>query len=72
MALHLDDGHDTEGNPRKLFALLEQNGFIVQVVKEDYDGRDIVNKTWGTRVRVCAKIPIPIKFYNQLLKTKHV
>jgi hypothetical protein len=42
MVLHLDAGHDTNGNPRRAYAGLDDRGAVLWAVDEGYLGREAV------------------------------
>jgi len=46
IALHLDAGHDRNGNPRRCFLVLGPDGSTVAVVDEGYRGRGAL-RAWA-------------------------
>ncbi len=39
MYQHLKAGHDNNGNPRRLYVIINSNGDITRVIDEDYSGQ---------------------------------
>lgn len=51
IAIHLDAGHTTNGNPRRVYVVLDEKAQIVDVIDEGYEGSARVTRVHG-------KIPI--------------
>lgn len=41
MFQHLKAGHDTNGNPRRCFVILDNTGTVLDVIDEGYAGRPL-------------------------------
>jgi len=70
IALHLDAGHTTNGNPRRLYLIIDpQSGNVVDAVDEGHRGHGVVPKgvqhiwLYGT-----DRIAITPKEYRDLLR----
>ena len=57
-ALHLAAPNDTNGNPRRLYAVLDSEGGIADVVDEGYQGSSAATELWGPQIRIGARIEI--------------
>ena len=62
VAIHLDAGHDTNGNPRRVFVLLDEKG-IHDVIDEGYRGTPE-----AAEGKVIMRIPTTPRFRLELLK----
>ncbi len=71
IALHLDAGHDNNGNPRRCFVVFDNKGIIRAVIDEGYGG-DRVVRTWAKSTRntvhFAGKIVTTPAEYRLLLK----
>lgn len=47
IALHLDVGHDRNGNPRRIFVVLDGEANVLDTIDEGYEGNAALTKRWG-------------------------
>jgi hypothetical protein len=55
MAIHLDAGRDTNGNPRRIFVVFDSKAEVIDAIDEGYQGS-------GGVIRKYGKIPISERF----------
>jgi len=62
IALHLDAGHDHNGNPKRLVMVLDEKGDIVHVAEEGYAGvkaalrrGEVADAVMGPRLEITPK-----------------
>ncbi len=65
--LHLATKHDVNGNPRRLYVILDSDGDVVDVIDEGYAGNSQVRKKYPDAV-VGPRIEVPISEYKDWLK----
>lgn len=68
--LHLDAGHDVNGNPRRLYVVLDQQANVVEVIDEGYEGRGALRKyaPKTTRGLPIVEFETTPRQYRELLK----
>lgn len=56
-AIHLDAGHDRNGNPRRTFVVFDENGTLERAIDEGYAGYGALNRVYehGT-VAILARV----------------
>lgn len=68
IALHLDAGHDRNGNPKRLVMVLDEKGDIVHVEDEGYIGiQGVLRKAGFADAAPGPRIEIPAKEYKAIL-----
>ena len=67
--VHLKAPNDTNGNPRRLFVLLDR-GDIIGVVNEGYEGEGVLDMIYGKglRERIAMRIPVSAAVYSETRK----
>jgi len=50
ICIHLDAGHDNNGNPKRAYMVIHTSGDIVAVIDEGYYGSKALNKTFGDKI----------------------
>jgi hypothetical protein len=67
IAIHLNAGNDRNGNPRRLFLILNEKATIVRAIDEGYEGTQALVPEFAS-VPVSQQIPTTYKEYRYLLK----
>ena len=65
--LHWSTKNDVNGNPRRLYMVLDDDGCVVDVINEGYAGNSQVRRKYPDAV-VGPRIEVPISEYNDWLK----
>lgn len=65
--LHLDAGHDTNGNPRRCYVVFDDTGRIVETIDEGYQGNSLVKKRYPGSVNLGTIATTPAQ-RRELLK----
>lgn len=68
LILHLDAGHDTNGNPRRVFVVFDKNGDIINAFDEGYYGDANVRRAYPG-VPFGPRFSTSYADYKQLMKT---
>jgi hypothetical protein len=69
--LHLDAGHDVNGNPKRLYVLVRP-GHVVAVVSEGYRGVSALDDAFGPkagvtlRKAIAVQLPVTGKAYTEI------
>lgn len=67
IALHLNAGHNANGNPRRVFVVLDDDGDITDVVNEAYSGTAKLRAKYPD-IKVTARFDTSVSEYDYLLK----
>lgn len=68
IALHLRASNDTNGNPRRLFLILDNDGDAVDAVDEGYSGYGAIARNYP-EIKIGATIEVTPAEYRSWLKT---
>lgn len=71
MILHLNAGHDRNGNPRRVYVLIrEVNGysFVAGAWNEGYAGHHVVPAEYQHQAAMSVMIKVPVSEYRAMLK----
>jgi hypothetical protein len=68
MMIHLDAGHDVNGNPRRAFAQYGDSGMLQAAWNEGYHGTAAVPEAYRYEADHAPKIPTTPKFYRETLR----
>ena len=67
--LHLCAKNDSNGNPRRLFVLSNEDGRFIAVWDEGYKGSDAVPGEFRKDAYLAQRLDIPTAQYNKLRRT---
>ena len=68
-AIHLDAGHDVNGNPRRAYMVVCPNRGIIDAINEGYRGRDALKDKYPGLEADDCRVPTTKKFIRDLLKS---
>ena len=68
-AIHLDAGHDTNGNPRRALLVYDRTGDLIGSVDQGYlTARQAVGDVTSEPVTILAQVPTNAAFYREAIK----
>ena len=67
--LHLVAPNDSDGNPRRLFVMSNDEGKFIAAWDEGYKGSDAVPGIWRKDAYLSQRLDVPVAQYNKLRRT---
>ena len=67
IAIHLNAGNDRNGNPRRIYLVLDEDARVVNALDESYRGRDALDSVY-VGCPVSAELEITPREYRALLR----
>lgn len=72
IAIRVDAGNDTNGNPRRLFLVYDTQANLVDIIKEGYNGSRQLEELYPSlRGKVTGLIEVSPSFYNDLIRGEY-
>lgn len=69
IAIRLDAGNDTNGNPRRIFVVIDEKANVVDVIDEGYEGTQELKRRHGPlTARQTVDFETTPRQYRELLK----
>jgi hypothetical protein len=66
LAIHIDAGHSSNGNPRRGFIIADDNGNFVDFVDESFIGRSALAQAgYASIASTASRIEVPAKVYSE-------
>lgn len=69
MIKHLCATNDRNGNPQRLYALIDEEGEMLAAWDEGYHGYQAVPGPWRDAAYQACRSPITVKEYKQILRS---
>lgn len=66
MIKHMCADNDKNGNPRRIYALIDEEGYYVAAWDEGYKGSDAVPGEWRRAAYHAERARISVKEYNRI------
>lgn len=67
IAIYLDAGHTTSGNPRRVFVVIDEQANVVDTIDEGYEGVQALYKRHG-KIPVTGRFDTSAREYRELIK----
>jgi hypothetical protein len=72
LAVYIDAGRTTNGNPRRGWIIFGQNGEFIEFVDEEYLGSSALDRAGFKGIHSTGRIPTTASIYRQLKKGETV